>query len=86
MQYAADGLSLIHILLQRVDMNPNLKGSLRLVYGNAQRLLLLVNQLMDLRKNQSGNLQLRVSHNDLYLFTPVSYTHLVARQDSILGV
>lgn len=66
-------LSPLEEVLQRVDMNPNLKGSLRLVYGNAQRLLLLVNQLMDLRKNQSGNLQLRVSHNDLYLFTQEIY-------------
>lgn len=32
-----------------------------------------MNQLMDLRKNQSGNLQLRVSHNDLYLFTQEIY-------------
>lgn len=37
-------LSPLEEVLQRVDMNPNLKGSLRLVYGNAQRLLLLVNQ------------------------------------------
>ena len=66
-------LSPLEEVLQRVDMNPILKGSLRLVYGNAQRLLLLVNQLMDLRKNQSGNLQLRVSHNDLYLFTQEIY-------------
>ena len=66
-------LSPLEEVLQRVDMNPNLKGSLRLVYGNAQRFLLLVNQLMDLRKNRSGNLQLRVSHNDLYLFTQEIY-------------
>lgn len=66
-------LSPLEEVLQRVDMNPSLKGTLRLVYGNAQRLLLLVNQLMDLRKNQSGNLQLRVSHNDLYLFTQEIY-------------
>ena len=31
-------LSPLEEVLQRVDMNPNLKGSLRLVYGNAQRL------------------------------------------------
>lgn len=66
-------LSPLEEVLQRVDMNPGLKRTLRLVYGNAQRLLLLVNQLMDLRKNQSGNLQLRVSHNDLYLFTQEIY-------------
>lgn len=66
-------LSPLDEVLQRVDMNPGLKATLRLVYGNAQRLLLLVNQLMDLRKNQSGNLQLRVSHDDLYLFVQEIY-------------
>lgn len=66
-------LSPLEEVLQRVDMNPALKSTLKLVYGNAQRLLLLVNQLMDLRKNQSGNLQLRISHNDLYLFTQEIY-------------
>lgn len=66
-------LSPLEEILQRVDMNPGMKGPLRLVYGNAQRLLLLVNQLMDLRKNQSGNLQLRVSHADLYLFMQEIY-------------
>lgn len=66
-------LSPLEEVLQRVDMQANLKETLRLVYGNAQRLLLLVNQLMDLQKNQSGNLQLRVSHDDLYLFVQEIY-------------
>ena len=60
-------------VLQRVDMHAGLKETLRLVYANAQRLLLLVNQLLDLRKNESGNFQLRVSYGDLYLFTQEIY-------------
>ena len=66
-------LSPLEEVLQRVDMASSLKDVLRLVYANSQRLLLLVNQLMDLRKNQSGNLRLRVSRNDLYLFTQEIY-------------
>lgn len=80
-------LSPLEEVLQRVDMNPGLKGTLRMVYGNSQRLLLLVNQLMDLRKNQSGNLQLRVSHNDLYLFTQeiyIAFNQIAAREQIAL--
>ena len=35
---------------------------------NARRLLLLVNQLMDLQKNQSGSLTLSLTHTDLNAF------------------
>lgn len=79
-------LSPLEEILQRVDMNPSLKSSLRLVYGNAQRLLLLVNQLMDLRKNQSGNLQLRISHNDLYLFIQeiyIAFNQIAAKEQIV---
>lgn len=55
-------------MLKRFDLNTGLRESLRLVNNNAQRLLLLVNQLMDLRKNQSGNIQLKISLEDLYPF------------------
>lgn len=61
-------LSPLEEILQRVELGGNLKNSLQLVYNNAQRLLLLVNQLMDLRKNQAGSLQLRISNDNLYLF------------------
>ena len=76
-------LSPLEEIMQRVDLNSDLKQSLRLIYANAQRILLLVNQLMDLRKNQSGNLQLRVSHNDLYLFTQevyIAFNQIAAKQ------
>ncbi|MDH6534164.1 hybrid sensor histidine kinase/response regulator [Parabacteroides sp. 52] len=56
-------------ILQRVDLAGHLKSTLQMVFNNTQRLLLLVNQLMDLRKNESGNMQIRVSQNNLYLFT-----------------
>ncbi|MDL2255223.1 response regulator [Parabacteroides sp. OttesenSCG-928-K15] len=66
-------LSPLEEILQRVDLGGGLKNSLHLVYNNAQRLLLLVNQLMDLRKNQVGNMQLRISHDNLYPFIQEIY-------------
>ena len=38
------------------------------IYKNAQRLLLLVNQLLDLQKNQSGTMELQVTENNVYEF------------------
>lgn len=44
------------------------KESLQLMQKNANRLLLLVNQLMDFQKSESGNLKLNVSQKDLVDF------------------
>lgn len=60
-------------LLRRVDLNVATKSTLQLIYNNSQRLLLLVNQLMDLRKNQSGSMELRVSQQELCYFTEEIY-------------
>ena len=43
------------------------------IYKNAQRLLLLVNQLMDLQKNQSGTMELQVTENNVYEFVTEIY-------------
>ncbi|WP_160366810.1 hybrid sensor histidine kinase/response regulator transcription factor [Sphingobacteruim zhuxiongii] len=42
------------------------KQTLQLMKKNAQRLLQLVNELLDVRKNELGLLKLQVSSNDLY--------------------
>ncbi len=42
------------------------KPTLQLMKKNAQRLLQLVNELLDVRKNELGLLKLQVSSNDLY--------------------
>ncbi|MDD3078150.1 MAG: two-component regulator propeller domain-containing protein [Paludibacter sp.] len=55
-------------ILRRIDINASVRASIQMIYNNAQRLLLLVNQLMDLRKNQSGNMKLKVTQQDLCLF------------------
>lgn len=47
-------------LMQMADFSAGVKNKLSLIFSNAQRLLLLVNQLMDLRKNQDGKMQLRL--------------------------
>lgn len=60
-------------ILKRVDLNAGLRESLRLANRNAQRLLLLVNQLLDLRKNQSGNMEIRVSEENLFPFVQEIY-------------
>lgn len=48
------------------------KNKLHLIYQNANRLLLLVNQILDFRKAQSGKLKLKVSKTEI-----VDNTHTV---------
>lgn len=45
-----------------------LRPKLQLIFKNAQRLLWLVNQLMDFRKLEAGFMQLNVSHVDFNVF------------------
>lgn len=65
-------LTLIIAPLQELVAMPEfsslVKNKLGLIFSNAQRLLLLVNQLMDLRKNQEGKLKLHVTKTDMYPF------------------
>lgn len=65
-------LTLIIAPLQELVAMPEfssvVKNKLGLIFSNTQRLLLLVNQLMDLRKNQEGKLKLRITKADMYPF------------------
>jgi len=60
-------------LVKRVDLGAELRDKLGIIYKNAQRLLLLVNQLMDLQKNQSGTMKLQVTENNVYEFVTEIY-------------
>ncbi|MDX1471467.1 MAG: triple tyrosine motif-containing protein, partial [Flavobacteriaceae bacterium] len=51
--------------LEKKELKENEKGDLQLIKRNSDRLLTLVDQLMDLSKLESGNLELSVSHIDL---------------------
>lgn len=55
-------------LLSRIDLNQAVRESLQLINKNAHRLLLLVNQLMDFRKQESGNLQLKAAPGNFVKF------------------
>ena len=55
-------------LMQMADFSAGVKNKLSLIFSNAQRLLLLVNQLMDLRKNQDGKMQLRLTKSNIRSF------------------
>ena len=55
-------------LVSMQEFSSCVKNKLSLIFSNAQRLLLLVNQLMDLRKNQEGKLKLHIAKTDMNLF------------------
>lgn len=72
-------------LVKRVDIPAELHDKLSIIYKNAQKLLLLVNQLMDLHKNQAGSMGLKVSEGDIceyikeiyYAFNQIALTNEV---------
>lgn len=60
-------------LVKRIDLSAELREKLEIIYKNAQRLLLLVNQMLDLQKNQSGTIALKVTENNVYEFVTEIY-------------
>lgn len=69
-------------LVGRMDLSAELHDKHLIIYKNAQKLLLLVNQLMDFHKNQAGSMELRISEGDIceyikeiyYAFNQVALT------------
>ncbi len=77
-------LSPLEELLHHTDFNHGVKNKLSLIYNNSQRMLILVNQLMDLRKSQSGKMKLKVSKEDMVSFMQEMYcafNHLANGKD-----
>jgi signal transduction histidine kinase/ligand-binding sensor domain-containing protein/DNA-binding response OmpR family regulator len=55
-------------LLHAESLNPYIKKHLDTMYGNAQRLLSLINQLLDFRKIETGNVHLHAAPYDMVEF------------------
>ena len=64
------------------------KTKLHLIHQNASRLLLLVNQILDFRKAESGKLKLKVSKTDIITNTQTvfdSFTSLAEEKDIVFN-
>lgn len=55
--------------VKRTDLVDDVHYKSQLMLRNAQRLLRIVNNLMDLQKNESGTMKLQVSEHDIVKFT-----------------
>lgn len=55
--------------VKRTELPEDLLYKAKLMLRNTQRMLRIVNNLMDLQKNESGTIQLQVSENDIVRFT-----------------
>lgn len=55
-------------LLNRTDVGQSVRHPLTMIQKNAQRLLLIVNQLMDFRKQEAGKMQLRASEGNFSIY------------------
>ncbi len=60
-------------LVKQLNLPGELRERLNLIYKNAQKLLLLVNQMMDLQKNETGHMQLKVSEGNVCEFVKEIY-------------
>jgi len=54
--------------LMKTEANPDKLYQLKVIEKNATRLLKLINQIMDLRRQETGNLKLELTHGDLRRF------------------
>lgn len=66
-------ISPLEELLRRAELSKTTREELALILRNANRMLLLVNQLMDLQKNESGCLELHARHQGLTSFLQEMY-------------
>lgn len=60
-------ISPLEDLIKSKDLKP-FQGNLQLIRKNSQRLLLLVDQIMDFRKSDTGNMHIRAHQGDLVKF------------------
>jgi signal transduction histidine kinase/DNA-binding response OmpR family regulator len=58
----------IESMLEMKSLDKGVTRQLKLMQGNAERLFRLINQLMDFRKIETGNMQLRASKDDIVRF------------------
>ncbi len=55
----------LEMLLQRTDLSQSIRNRLTNIARNTNNLKVLINELLDFRKQEQGHLQLKVSENDL---------------------
>ncbi|WP_418992561.1 hybrid sensor histidine kinase/response regulator transcription factor [Alistipes sp.] len=78
-------LSPLEEMLSADNPLPPTREGLRMIEANARRMLLLINQLMDLRRKESGTMTVRVAEGDFAGFTEeifIAFNHQ-ARQHRI---
>ncbi|MEL6251684.1 MAG: two-component regulator propeller domain-containing protein [Bacteroidota bacterium] len=68
-------------ILNKLNLDPDLRKKLSLTYKNSQRLLRLVNQILNFRMINSGKLKLRVSEQDLVFFVHEIYMSFASLAD-----
>ena len=72
-------------LIKRTDFSQQVHHQLNSIHNNASRLLKLINQLLEFRKQETGHLKLEVQENNLKSFITAIYTSFegLAKQRNI---
>ncbi|SFU69878.1 Two component regulator propeller [Pustulibacterium marinum] len=69
-------------LLEQEKENTYTRSRIDLIYQNANRLLRLVNQILDFRRAETGELKLKVSQNDILISTKNIFSSFIELADS----
>lgn len=74
----------LELILQRNDLKPAVYTKIVNIYRNSQRLRRLVDELIDIRKQEAGKLKLKISENDIVSFVKemfVSFEEYAGRKN-----
>lgn len=63
----------LELILQRSDLKPSVYTKIVSIYRNSQRLRRLVDEIIDIRKQEAGKLKLKISENDIISFLKEMY-------------
>ncbi|NJO69552.1 MAG: hypothetical protein HC830_09965 [Bacteroidetes bacterium] len=61
-------------LIEEKESTESVRNQLKLIYRNAARMLRLINELMDFRKIETGNMKVNATHGDIVEFLSGIYT------------
>jgi len=67
----------VETVLQDADLKPTVRTQLEIVQSNAQRMLRLINQILDFRKIQNNQMRLRVQYCDVAALAKATFGNFV---------
>ncbi|MGC9471867.1 MAG: two-component regulator propeller domain-containing protein [Bacteroidales bacterium] len=78
-------ISPIEQMMKETRLDEGIKNNLQIIYQNTQRLLRLINQLLEIRKVETGEIEMKVTRGDLVSFIE-NISRSFSNQASMKGI